>query len=537
MTEQLTVEMIVKAVAEGFAQLTSEVNSVGLSAQGAGDQVQESGERASESSLGFTEMVSALTLAGTAFNFIKDAAIGSMNEIAALSDTVDNLSRAWGVSAEEASRVYQMADDLRISQGNLETGMRKLLDNGIQPSIASLKDLSSQYLAMEDPVQRAQFAMDMFGLRSGLAFQKILELGPQVIDTMSAANESLVMDDVAIEKMNEYQAAVDATEDSILALKIAFATSDLGKGLTWVANAAAELINKMGALNAAISAWGAAEQAGTVTHEQYAEAMRKFSDEGYDAETAMADLTAITYEYTHVEENVAAANREAAQSTEDATEATTNYSDAVRAYSGEAETAYAKQEAWRQSIMDTSDTLWEAKTPLDEFLDSMGSGVASPIASFIADLRFFMAGGGEIAAEFERVKAALSSGMITPGQAATILGDLYTETQSVMVDAGLQTQTEAAENISESLNVPLDAAYTRLTEIGSEFDAIAAIEATATLNVMTNILGGENEFEFLRQLANTRSFTIAINVESEISGDTSGDNGWGEESDGSGEGF
>lgn len=537
MTEQLTVEMIVTAIADGFAVLSGQMGEVGSSAQTTGESVKESGEKADESSKGFHELEAKLNLVSRAYTTVMGAITGTMNEVAQLSDTVDNLSRSWGVSAEEASRVYQMADDLRISQGDLEMGMRKLLDNGIQPSIASMKDLSTQYLAIEDPVQRAQFAMEMFGQRGGLTFQKLLELGPEVIDTMSAANDALIMDDEAITKMNEYQAALDASEDSMLALKIAFATGPTGEGLTSVTTGFAALLTAIGKMSEATSAWEAAKNAGTVSNEQYAEAMRKFADEGYGAGEAMADLTAITQQYTYAEEDRYDASYASQQITEEAAQSVDTYSAYLSDFINVASGAADRQFHFNSALEAVKAAAEDAVDPLNDFLDSAGRQVSSPIASFIADLRFFMAGGGEIAAEFERVKAALSSGMITPGQAATILGDLYTETQSVMVDAGLQTQTEAAENISESLNVPLDAAYAKLTEIGSEFDAIAAIDATATLNVMTNILGGENEFEFLRQLANTRSFTIAINIESEISGGTSGDNGWGDESEGSGENF
>src|SRR3990167_9265558 len=112
MAEQLEVDLIVKAISEGFSKVSEEMGGIKDSSEGAGEGVKKSGEEADKSSTSFHELESKLNLASRAYNQVASAIIGTLNEVAAYTEGIDTVSRTLGVSAEEASRLSNMFDDL-----------------------------------------------------------------------------------------------------------------------------------------------------------------------------------------------------------------------------------------------------------------------------------------------------------------------------------------------------------------------------------------------------------------------------------------
>lgn len=143
-----------------------------------------------------------------------------------INDTVDygkqvgDMSRALGTSAEESSKLIQIADDLRIEVGTLKMGFKKALMEGVNPSIDGIKDLAKQYQALKTPVEKAQFSMKYFG-RAGLELNKILELTPEKIDEMaqSAEDAGLVMSQEGVDATTQYWQELDNLNDRLEGLK------------------------------------------------------------------------------------------------------------------------------------------------------------------------------------------------------------------------------------------------------------------------------------------------------------------------------
>jgi len=136
-------------------------------------------------------------------------------------ETVRDLSRALGINAEEASTLIQIADDLKIDQKQLEVAFRYALTQGIQPSVEGLKDLGAQYKQIKDPVEKAQFAMEKFGVRGGLEMQKILELTSQELDEMaqSAKDAGLVLSGESVQAARDFEIGLDELTDTVEGLK------------------------------------------------------------------------------------------------------------------------------------------------------------------------------------------------------------------------------------------------------------------------------------------------------------------------------
>lgn len=136
-------------------------------------------------------------------------------------EQVKNMSRAFGASAEETSRIIQVADDVRISYDSLKVAMKEAQKDGIEPNIENLAKLADQYKAIQSPAERTKFLLETFG-KSGLEMGKLMEQGGDGIRSMSdAIDESLIMTEKGIAASDDYQRSLDDLNDSFSGVKIA----------------------------------------------------------------------------------------------------------------------------------------------------------------------------------------------------------------------------------------------------------------------------------------------------------------------------
>ena len=164
---------------------------------------------------------SAYAVAGMAIGKVIGMVVDATKETQAYNLSMIDMARAMGSTTEEASRLFQVADDVRVSQETITQAMRQAVDKGIQPNIAGLASLADKYVALQDPVAQGQFAIDTFGMRAGPEMRKLLELGGQGIQDYAAAiNDSLVVTKEAAAQAELYYQNVDALTDSMTGLKM-----------------------------------------------------------------------------------------------------------------------------------------------------------------------------------------------------------------------------------------------------------------------------------------------------------------------------
>lgn len=104
---------------------------------------------------------------------------GLFNAAKNFSDTgieVGKFADALGITAEQASPLYELASDLNIPIGALEMAAKKLAQQGLPLTTEALGDLAEEYLGLEDPASRVAFLTDHFG-RSGQDLATALQLG------------------------------------------------------------------------------------------------------------------------------------------------------------------------------------------------------------------------------------------------------------------------------------------------------------------------------------------------------------------------
>lgn len=143
-------------------------------------------------------------------------------EFVEYAEQVKNLSRSLGASAEDTSRLIQVADDVRISYDSLKIAMKEAQKDGIEPSIESLAKLSDQYLAIQSPAERTKFLLETFG-KSGLEMGKLMEKGGDGIRAMNEEiSNSLIITEEGIKASDDYQRSLDQLEEVSQAVEISF---------------------------------------------------------------------------------------------------------------------------------------------------------------------------------------------------------------------------------------------------------------------------------------------------------------------------
>lgn len=154
----------------------------------------------------------AMFVAGRFINQTAGAAVSYSNQ-------VQDMGRITGDTAENTSRLIQVADDLRITYDELRTAMVMAARKGNATTIEGLKEMSDAYLALQPGVERTKYLLDNFG-RSGARLGFLMEQGSNGIQDMAnGVQDGLVINDAAIKKTEEYRLALDEFDDTVTATK------------------------------------------------------------------------------------------------------------------------------------------------------------------------------------------------------------------------------------------------------------------------------------------------------------------------------
>lgn len=137
---------------------------------------------------------------------------------------VRDLSLISGTGAEATSRFIQVLDDYEISAADATAATRFLTKQGLTPTIETLAKLSDQYLALNTSQERNEFILKNLG-RSGLKWSNVLKEGSAALREQGAAvNESLILTDQEVQKLEEVRLAQDEWNDAITGVKVELIT-------------------------------------------------------------------------------------------------------------------------------------------------------------------------------------------------------------------------------------------------------------------------------------------------------------------------
>lgn len=213
-----------------------------------------------------------------------------------------------------------------------------------------------------------------------------------------------------------------------------------------------------------------AVQVGLLTEEERAQFYATAARGMINRTALQSDLTERMREYN--EEMQLATDREArfAQRFQEITPA------AEEAAEGISQTSQAMEEYVKNTQ--------RAQQETRDWLGELDTGIASTIGKMMDELAFAMAGGGELQAAAEGVKTALLEGKITETEAQSYWQALFVEAQQLQVELGNIDVWEAAKNIQEQLNIPLQEALDLVRDIKQE--GKFNIKSTITVDIKYN---------------------------------------------------
>lgn len=231
--------------------MTAKVDILISATDKASNVIENVGKSSGSLSTKWTELSSKINLLTTGIGGVVDvfekaygAVKQNIDEYSNYVESVDKMSMATGMASEETSRLIQLADDFRVEQGALTTAMKMALQNGFEPTVDNLADLSDKYLTMTSVTERASMMQDIFG-RQWVEMVPMLEKGGDAIrEAADGIGDGLVVTQDAIEQNREYIKSVDDLTDSWTAFKYSI-TKDALPALTELLSANAKSISMM----------------------------------------------------------------------------------------------------------------------------------------------------------------------------------------------------------------------------------------------------------------------------------------------------
>jgi len=175
--------------------------------------------------LGVAIPVDPMMLFGEALAIGAQYAKDSINDFSTYAEEISKMASFTGMSTDEMSKLYQVADDLRIPVSDLQMALKTMAEKGTTPSIEGMMELSERYLAIQDPLIQAQFLTNNFG-RAGQDMARMMEMGAEKIrDTTSAVQDWMVVTGKTEDQVNDYLEAQDRWQEGQQRLQYEFATN------------------------------------------------------------------------------------------------------------------------------------------------------------------------------------------------------------------------------------------------------------------------------------------------------------------------
>jgi hypothetical protein len=403
-------------------------------------------------------------------------------------EQVRDLGRKLGITTEEASRLIQVADDLKVEYGTLTAAFRIALNQGITPNIDGLIKLSEEYQTIPTATGRAQFAMQAFG-RQGLEMQKILEQTPATIRAMvdELEGSALIMSGESVQAARDYEIAVDNLNDSWLAFQVTIGTKvipilvDALGGINAFSDGLSGLNNVLARNNSYEQILLDSRNAGIITMEEYLDITNRV----YDRTMTQADALTIVANRTHyligseqllmdARTSAYGAQRAGMAAVSDETERSTRVLDENEQY----------WKSWGFSAIHETMELTDQQALLYEQIDANNRAMSDldtvVNGQFGPSMEDFTSGQADLAAEMETVQGRIDElngkSYLTPAQ--------RTELAELEIEYG-NLSTQYAENATAHEEATRRILFGLLTQRAA-IDGLTAAELTVLTSIATS---------------------------------------------------
>lgn len=164
-------------------------------------------------------------------------------------NTIDDVQKITGQTAEETSKLVTVLGDFGIEAGVLKGAARALKEQGLSPNLETIKKLAEQYQSIQDPAKRVEWGTKTLG-RAFFDLSEVLSKTPEEFEAVEAAamSSGKVIGQDMVDQMEAAQIKSQQLADKVDGLKLALGVP-LVNTLSDAADGADNFTKLMGALN------------------------------------------------------------------------------------------------------------------------------------------------------------------------------------------------------------------------------------------------------------------------------------------------
>lgn len=206
-----------------------------------------------------------LTALNNPLTLVADGLKASIDKSIEWGNTIDDVQKITGESAEKTSKLVAVMNDFGVEAGTLKAAARSLKEQGLSPNLETLKDLAQQYQNIQDPAKRVEWGTKTLG-RSFFDLSEILTKTPEEFAAVerAALSSGKVIGQDFVDAMEASQIKAKQLQDRMDGLSLVvgnFAVNTLSDAVTGGEN----WVKMWGAVNLAIQ-----KNTGIITEEQAA---------------------------------------------------------------------------------------------------------------------------------------------------------------------------------------------------------------------------------------------------------------------------
>jgi hypothetical protein len=150
-------------------------------------------------------------------------------EYVAYANEVRDVARLTGASAEESSRLIQVAEQVGVTTNTLTTSMQMAIKKGYEPTIAGLMLMSQEYNSLATAQEKVLYLQNRFtrsGSGGGAGMAPLLEMGPEAIGRMGAGVAgSLILSSQDLFQARQTQFMMNDLENAYKGVQVATGSS------------------------------------------------------------------------------------------------------------------------------------------------------------------------------------------------------------------------------------------------------------------------------------------------------------------------
>jgi hypothetical protein len=359
---------------------------------------------------------------------------------------VTQVKRSLGTTSEEASRLIQIGGSVGITFDRMSASMNTAQKKGFDPNIEGLKKLSTAYLKLSSPTEKAQFLLKNFG-KSGLEMGKLMEKGADGIGKLNdSISDNLILSESARQAAEDYTISTGELKDAWDGFVMQTAPAVVS-WLTKIVNDERDTIRAREMLSDAGKNWL------TVSGEEW-QAAKDGAAAEREKDDAAKRLTQSTMDLTGATEDNAGALAGQKEAVEIANKAFDDYKkmlDDVSQANQDAEgfiQSYADfQKGYVKDHAEGVDKIREAEEKLaDVMANKKGKGRDEAIAEATAGIEEAKKGVQELEATWsEATNKMIYDMMLAKVSVDGLTNAEFKATQDIAVQMGIRTQAQADE--------------------------------------------------------------------------------------------